>query len=246
MKISLGRHVFGLAAIGYGIVTLQWHQVDSLGDITHPAYTVYVFGIVEIICGFALQLKRTVMFGALLLMTIFLIFSIYCILQIIKAPLSFASYGNFFEKFSILTGSIFVAASSAPGYPEKKTKLVGIIYICYGICVLSYALYQLFYLTYTANLVPKWILPGQMFWTVTTTIAFALAAIAIITGRLSLLASRLLTLMLIIFGILIWVPACIADPHNMSNWSENVENLAMAASAWIVTDYLYQTKIAGT
>ena len=48
----------------------------------------------------------------------------------------------------------------------------------------------------TAALVPKWIPPNQMFWTILTTIAFALAAIAILINRQARLATRLMTLML--------------------------------------------------
>ena len=44
---------------------------------------------------------------------------------------------------------------------------------------------------------PKWIPPGQMFWAVTTTKAFALAAIALLSDHSALLASRLLTIMVI-------------------------------------------------
>ncbi len=44
--------------------------------------------------------------------------------------------------------------------------------------------------------------------------------------------------MLVAFGLLIWVPACVVRPHEMSNWVENASNLAMTGSAWIVVDYL--------
>jgi hypothetical protein len=74
-----------------------------------------------------------------------------------------------------------------------------------------------------------------MFWAITTTIALALATIAILTGRLALLASRLLTAMLIGFGLL---PAPFADPHKLINWAGNA--LAITGAAWIVTDFLSQ------
>src|SRR5208283_1370614 len=75
------------------------------------------------------------------------------------------------------------------------------------ICVVSFTLEQFFYLSGTAAFVPKWIPPGQMFWAITTTIALALAAIALLSGRSALLASRLLTVMLVGFGLLVWLPA---------------------------------------
>jgi hypothetical protein len=60
-----------------------------------------------------------------------------------------------------------------------------------------------------------------MFWAIVTTIAFVLAAIALLSGRSALLAARLLTAMLIGFGLLVWLPAPFADPHKMINWAGN-------------------------
>ncbi len=237
MKLRFGRNVFGLAAIAFGVITLNWRQVNQFGHISHPEIVVYIAGIVELMGGIAIQWERTARYGAVILAAVFSIFSLYWIPQIIKVPLSFGYYGNFGEQFSIAIGGVFVFASTLSDHPDQAAKIERVAYICYGICVASYSLYQLFYLTYTSSLVPKWIPPGQMFWTVATTIAFALAAIALLSGRSALLASRLLTIMLIAFGMLIWVPACITHPQ-MSNWVENASNLAMAGSAWIVADYL--------
>jgi hypothetical protein len=77
-----------------------------------------------------------------------------------------------------------------------------------------------------------------MFWAIATTIAFALVAIAILTGRFALLASQLLTLMIVGFGFLIWVPAPFADPQSLTNWVANAENFGIAGAAWIVAGYL--------
>jgi len=111
-------------------------------------------------------------------------------------------------------------------------------YYSFGICVVSFALEQLFYLSATASLVPKWIPPGQMFWAMATTAAFALAAIALLTGFMARLASRLTTAMIVGFGLLVWLPALFANPHSFLNWAEGTETLAIAASAWIVADFL--------
>ena len=86
-------------------------------------------------------------------------------------------------------------------------------YIFFEICVVSFTLEQLVYLSGTVSFVPKWISPGQMFWARVTTIAFALAAIALLSGRSALLAARSTTAMLIGFGLLVWLPAPFADPH---------------------------------
>ena len=79
-----------------------------------------------------------------------------------------------------------------------------------------------------------------MFWAVATTIAFALAAIALLTGRSALLASQLLTLMIVSFGLLICLPAPFADPHQLTSWAGNAQNLSIAAAAWVLMDFLHQ------
>jgi hypothetical protein len=110
--------------------------------------------------------------------------------------------------------------------------------ILLGICAASFALEQAIYLHPTANLVPKWIPPSQMFWAVTTTVFFAFAAVALLTNRMALLATRLLTMMLVIFGLVVWVPLLLSCPHNPTNWSETAETFAIAGAAWILADLL--------
>jgi hypothetical protein len=105
-------------------------------------------------------------------------------------------------------------------------------------CSVSFALEQAFYPQPTVSLVPKWIPPGQMFWAVATTVFFALAAVALVANRMALLAARLLTFMLVMFGLIVWVPLVIAGPHSHTNWSEIAETFAIAGTAWILADLL--------
>jgi hypothetical protein len=77
-----------------------------------------------------------------------------------------------------------------------------------------------------------------MFWAATTTVLFALAAVALLTNRMALLATRLLTMMLVIFGLLVWIPLLVSDPRNHTNWSETAETFAIAGTAWILADLL--------
>jgi hypothetical protein len=84
-----------------------------------------------------------------------------------------------------------------------------------------------------------------MFWAVTTTVLFALAAAALLTNRMALLAARLLTMMVVIFGLLVWVPLLVSDPHSHTNWSETVETFAIAGTAWILADLLGEYRLNG-
>ena len=110
--------------------------------------------------------------------------------------------------------------------------------ILLGICTVSFALEQAFYLNPTATLVPKWIPPGQMFWAIATTVLFALAALALLANQKPLLATRLLTAMVLGFGLLVWIPLVLSHPHEHANWSETAETFAIAGAAWILADLL--------
>ncbi len=252
MKILMGRHVFGLAAILFGIVILYWRdsniwqQFQPFRNVPHPEILACVVGAIEIFGGFALQWRKTAQVGAVALGAIFLLFALLWIPRIVTDPAVYGSYGNFFEQFSQFSGALIAYASLRVSDSEQLACAARLGYIFFGVCVISFTLAQLFYLSITVSLVPKWIPPSQMFWAIVTTIAFALAAIALLSGRLALLASRLLAAMLIGFGLLVWLPAIFADPHNLTNWTENAETLVIAGAAWIVADYLSQRRRTST
>jgi uncharacterized membrane protein YphA (DoxX/SURF4 family) len=240
MKYSPGRYVYGLAAIGSGICALAWHHFDALGGVPHREILTYIVATIEILGGVAVLWPRTVRAGAAALGTIYFIFALLGLPLIIEHPLVYNGYGNFFEQFSFVSGALIVHACSAPIAPARTARLAQIGYYSFGICLISFALEQLFYLSATASLVPKWIPPGQMFWAIATTAAFGLAAIALLTGFKAQLAARLTTAMIVGFGLLVWLPALFADPHGFVNWTEGIETLGIAASAWIVADFLGQ------
>jgi uncharacterized membrane protein YphA (DoxX/SURF4 family) len=238
MKHSLGRFVYGVAAIGSGVCALAWHDFSALGP--HREVLTDIAATIEILGGVAVQWPRTARAGAVALGAIYFTFAVLGVPLIIEHPLVYNGFGNFFEQFSFVSGAAILYACSGPIAPARPATLAQIGYYSFAICVVSFALEQLFYLGQTASLVPKWIPPGQMFWAMATTAAFALAALALLTGFMARLASRLTTAMIVGFGLLVWLPALVADPHSFLNWSEGAETLGIAASAWIVADFLGQ------
>jgi uncharacterized membrane protein YphA (DoxX/SURF4 family) len=246
MNRSVGRYLYGLAAIGFGICALasndanNWQQeVTALGVLSHHEILNYVVAAIEILGGAAVLLPRTARAGAAALAALWFIFALLGIPLIFRHPLVYNEYGNFFEQFSFVSGALILYAWSDPNSP-RSSKLAQFGYYSFGLCVLSFGLEQLFYLANTASLVPKWIPPGQMFWAIATTIAFGLAAIALLTGFMAQLASRLNAAMIVGFGLLVWLPLLVGDPHSFSNWSETADTFGIAGSAWIVAEYLGQ------
>ena len=230
---DLGRHVFGVAALAFGLITLAWHDYN---DGHQQRYIVYAAAAALIFGGATIQLRRTAKAGAAVLGAAYLVLVLRCVPGIVAAPQIYNSWGNFFEQFSLLTGTAIVYARLSSAWSPETVNRIGRILL--GVCAASFTLEQAMYLDATAKLVPKWVPPTQMFWAVTTTVLFALAAVALLTNRMALLASRLLTMMVVGFGLLVWVPLALSNPHKHTNWSENAETFEIAGAVWILADLL--------
>jgi hypothetical protein len=245
-RSNLGCHVFGVAALATGLISLVWHDYKNWDQLRYilnaadgPAF-VYATAAAEVFGGAAMQFRRTAKTGALVLAAVYLVFALLSVPPIAVTPRIYASWGNFFEQLSLVTGAAMIYGRLSPVWPLQALNRVGRILL--GICVGSFTLEQAIYLDATAKLVPKWLPPGQIFWAIATTVPFALAAVALLTNRLALLATRLLTLMLVIFGLLVWIPLLVSNPHSHSNWSETAETFAIAGAAWILADLLGEAR----
>jgi uncharacterized membrane protein YphA (DoxX/SURF4 family) len=244
LQIQLGRYAFGAAAVLFGIVTLafrefnDWQQFQILGSLSRSETLAMFVGAVQLIGGIAILMPKTARAGAVVLGVVELIFALTWIPLFIEKPAIYDRLANFFEQLSQVAGAIIVYATLQASDPRRALNLANLGRAVFGVCVISFAVEQIVYIQGTAHFVPKWIPPGQMFWAVTTTVAFVLAAIAILTGRAALLATRLLTAMILIFGLTIWLPALFIQPHDITSWAGNAENLAIAGAAWILADFL--------
>jgi uncharacterized membrane protein YphA (DoxX/SURF4 family) len=243
MRTELGRWVYGAAAIAFGVITLVWREFSVWQqNVPHWQALIYLLAAVEILGGLAILWKQTARAGAVTLGCLYFYFALTWVPRIAAQPGVFDRWGNFFEQFSIVCGALIGFAMLSAGDSRRARVAARIGYCGFGICVISFTLEQALYLQATASFVPKWIPPGQMFWAVATTAAFAAAALALLTGRMALLASRLLTAMIAGFGLLVWLPAPFAAPHQLTSWAGNAQNTAILGAAWMLTDYLSRRK----
>jgi hypothetical protein len=227
-RSSIGRHVFGAATFATGAIALAWHNDTDWVAVAAAA--------AQLAGGAALQFRRTAQAGAAVAGAAYLVLALLVVPRIVTTPGVYDSWGNFFEQFSLATGAAIAFARSSSAWERGTVARIGCA--LFGLCVVSFALEQAFYLAATAELVPKWLPPGQMFWALATTVAFALAAVALFANRRALLAARLLTAMIVAFGLLVWLPLLFSDPHSQTNWSEFAETFAIAGAAWILADLL--------
>jgi uncharacterized membrane protein len=234
----MGRYLFAAAALALGIAGLVLHdQLISEWQLPGAAAFIYVTSVAQIVGGGAMLFHKTTEVGAIVLGVVYLIFTLTCVPDIFAQPAVYASWGNVCYQLALVVGAAGaygLASSSQPRIATLRRSAA----IVFGLCNISFAIEQLEFLARTVSLVPKWIPPNGMFWSIVTTIAFALGGIALVVNYKSVLASRLLALMLVIFGIAIWIPILIVDPKTHSNWSEGIETFAIAGVAWIVADFL--------
>jgi hypothetical protein len=239
---SYGRIFFGASAVLFGVIALMWHDVDTWQSL-HTIWRLPLGSIVgaclmaaQIAGGIAMQHPRTARLASIILGGVYLLFSLACVPSIIAASDLFERYGgSFFQLFSLLCGAIALYAATESD-AAKAITFGRLARLGLGVSAISFTLSQILFLRLTADLVPKWIPPNQMFWAILTTIAFALAALAILINRQARFATRLMTFMLGLFGLLVWIPRLIAHPEAHFNWSEFALTVLIAGAAWMVAD----------
>lgn len=234
------RIVFGASAMLAGVSSMIWRssglwlRLHAWG-VPFASVIAWAVAIALVIGGAAMLYPRTARFGSVVLGVVFALFTLECVPAMIAAPASPGPYVVFFEQLSIVCGALAVYAATETN--ARRSAAIGrAVRLALGVCAVSFAWAQIVYLQHTASLVPTWIPPNQIFWTNLTTVAFALAGLGILINYRARLAMRLMALMMVLFGVLVWIPRIVIDPGMSSNWTEIAGNYLIAAASWLVAD----------
>lgn len=233
--------IFGASALLLGVIALLWHDPDTWQSLSHlwklpSGLTIGgCLMFAEIAGGIGIQSERTARWASILLAVVYLLFSLACIPGIFAAPTAYEGYGSFFEQFCALSGALALCAATVSG-GHLKAVLGRVARIGLGLSAVSFALGQVFYFRFTVDMVPKWIPPNQKFWAILTTVAFTLAAIALLANRQAGLAAGLMAVMVALFGVLIWIPRLFAHAKAHFNWSELGLTFLITGAAWVVAE----------
>jgi uncharacterized membrane protein YphA (DoxX/SURF4 family) len=237
--------VYGLAAVAFGLAGLSWGDFAAVWQpvpATLPGRTTlaYVVAAVFLLAGLSIQLRRSAALGTL---TLTILYSLGVILLhvpvVIARPTVFVTWSGTAEQLALVAGGLVAYAfCRAPPASSATATATAQIAFCgrliFGVCLIFFALAHLFYPKATADFVPAWLPPNQMFWAYATAAGHFLAGVAILSGIAARLAARLLTGMFVVFGVLVHAPTLFADPHTHFNWAANAMNFALIASAWVI------------
>src|ERR1700693_6042095 len=132
---NLGRHVFGVAAVVFGLITLIWHDYS---DWPQLRYLVYAAAAAQIFGGAAIQFRRAATMGAAVIGAAYLFLALLCLREIGAAPKVYNSWGNFFEQFSLVAGAAIAYGSLSSVWSRETLNRIGRILL--GICTVSFIL----------------------------------------------------------------------------------------------------------
>jgi uncharacterized membrane protein YphA (DoxX/SURF4 family) len=236
---AVGLRIYGLSAIALGWVGLAsgdfaavWQPVPK--SLPGRSGLAYLVAAMFLIAGLALQAMRSARIGALGLTVLYSAGVLLLHLpQIVAMPSVFVAWSGAAEQLALVAGGIMAYALCAPLRSENTQLLIKGAQYLFAACLLLFGTAHLVYLKPTADFVPAWIPPGQMFWAYATAAGHFAAGIAIITGIAARLATILLTLMFIAFSVLVHGPNLFADPSHF-NWAANAINLALIGAAWLI------------
>jgi hypothetical protein len=238
--VVIGRAVFGIATLTFGIVTLAFPDYYDWLQLHWSTQAERAFGYAasatQVVGGAAIAFRPTAKSCSAILAIVYFVIAFLSVPRILAAPLQFYAYGDFFNQSVLALGG--AAAYASLSEPAARHTFESFGRILFGICAASFTMYQALYLKVTAGLVPTWIPPNQMFWAATTTVLLALAAVALLVNRIALLATRLLTSMLLLFGIIVWLPLVIHRYSDHFDWTEASETFAIAGATWVFSDLL--------
>jgi uncharacterized membrane protein YphA (DoxX/SURF4 family) len=239
--LNLGSHVYGLAAIALGLIGLVWGDFATVwqpvpASAPHRMALAYIVAVCLLSGGVAMQWRRSAQSGVVVLVILYFMSALLWVPRVVGFPRMIGTWLGFAEQFALVIAGVIAYAFLAPDDPLWAVRTVRIGRFLFGMCVVTFGLAHFLALSETAGMVPAWLPPGQRFWAMATGTAHLLAGIAVLSGILAALASRLLTAMLITFGALVWAPSLFAHPGEHMVWAGNAINLALIGAAWVVAD----------
>ncbi len=174
-------------------------------------------------------------------MVYFLIWLLLRVPALAAAPLTEVNWQNAGElAVLVAAGWILFERLAELGEGSKLQFATGengirIARILFAVSLLAFGLSHFVYAGQTAGLVPTW-LPFRTGWAYLTGAGHLAAGIGVLLSIYPRLAATMEAAMLSVFTLLVWVPAVLAAPTSLPQWTEFLISWAITAGAWVVAE----------
>jgi hypothetical protein len=149
------------------VVDLDFAVVWQPGPNGVPTRTALAYAVAAapLLAGLAIQWERAAGPGALVLTALYSLGVILLdVPRVIAHPSVFVTWYGVAEPLALVAGGLVAYAYGAQLEPAIAGRLSKIGRLIFGVCLIVFGLAHVFYLAYTAKLVPAWLPPGQTFW----------------------------------------------------------------------------------
>jgi uncharacterized membrane protein len=244
LQLRIGRLLFALSVVASGIYQLVTGRFVNLVPV-NPAHVqpwqAYLLGVLLVLIGVGLLVRRTVSAAAITLATLLLVLLFGFGLRVALANASMGYVWVDPLMILALLGGVSLVAARGDGSPggaldrvfEKATRFVplalgaflaycGALHFPYDKCI--------------ASLIPPWI-PAHMFWTYVAAIALIAGGIGVLVPGTARLAATLSGIMLFSWVFLVHIPLAIST-HTVSEVSRGFQALQDSAVAFMLAGTL--------
>jgi len=233
-RVLVGCAMIVLGALGtmYADFIMEWTPAPAQFP-TRVAWT-YFHGGVLIVAGVVLLFDTTARLAALVLGAVWLLWTLLYVPRLIANWRG--ALGGQFEALAMASG-LLLLADGLSGLRTGKRILALVGRYGFAICLPMFGIVHFLYADGVASWVPAW-LPAHLFWAYFTGVAHCGAGLAILSGVLARLGSRLFAIMLSSWVLIVHIPRVAAAVRDRHEWTTLFVALALTGIAWIVAGSL--------
>ena len=235
----------GLAGLSF----VYGNFVPLLDPLPGPKVLTHGLGAIVLAACAGLCFARTIAAGAIAIAVCAVAWAVVSSPPIFHQPLSVGSWYGSSEAVTLLVGvwTLYALhrrhdqATAATALTGDRALRVG--RVLFGAACLVFGIAHFAYSAYTLPFVPAW-LPARLPLVYLTGAFHVAAGVGLILGILPRLAATLEAIMIILFGLLVWLPSHFAHPAPkwagslQNQWSETIVNFLLAAVACIIAESL--------
>lgn len=239
-SIRLGQFLFaasfagiGLLSLGSGDFALNWQPVPA--GIPAREALAYASGLVLLAASVGMFVKRTAAVSSAVLFTNMVLWLLLLRLpRVAASPSTEAMWLGFGETLMQTTGAWILYASLRT---PVNTRGIVIARMLFGAALIPVGLSHIVYLKTTADFIPAWI-PAHTPLAYLTGVAHIAAGVAILLGIQWRLAANLEAVMLVLFGLLVWLPRVMSTPTSRLNATGLLITFAIAGASFALAGSL--------